>query len=61
MATLSGSARSLVNVHVAVGVRVQATCAGWFWGYRVKPGEEPCLLVGGGGGGGGVVVGGDEV
>ena len=31
------------------------------WGYRVKPGGEPCLLVGGGGGGGGVVVGGDEV
>ena len=30
-------------------------------GYRVKPGGEPCLLVGGGGGGGGVVVGGDEV
>ena len=28
MATLSGSARSLVNVHVDVGVRVQATCAG---------------------------------
>ena len=32
MATLSGSARSLVNVHVAVGVRVQATCAGWSGG-----------------------------
>ena len=31
------------------------------WGYRVKPGGEPCLLVGGGGGGGGAVVGGDEV
>ena len=31
------------------------------WGYRVKPGGEPCLLGGGGGGGGGVVVGGDEV
>ena len=31
------------------------------WGYRVKPGGEPCLLVGGGSGGGGVVVGGDEV
>ena len=31
------------------------------WGYRVKPGGEPCLLVGGGGSGGGVVVGGDEV
>ena len=31
------------------------------WGYRVKPGGEPCLLVGGGGGGGGVVMGGDEV
>ena len=30
------------------------------WGYRVKLGGEPCLLVGGGGGGGGVVVGGDE-
>ena len=30
-------------------------------GYRVKPGGEPCLLVGSGGGGGGVVVGGDEV
>ena len=60
MATLSGSARSLVNVHVAVGVRVQATCA-VVWGYCVKPGEEPCLLVGSGGGGGGVVVGGDEV
>ena len=30
-------------------------------GYRVKPGGEPCLLVGGGGGGRGVVVGGDEV
>ena len=28
MATLSGSARLFVNVHVAVGVRVQATCAG---------------------------------
>ena len=31
------------------------------WGYRVKPGGEPCLLVGGGGGGGGGVVDGDEV
>ena len=31
------------------------------WGYCVKPGREPCLLVGGGGGVGGVVVGGDEV
>ena len=31
------------------------------WGYRVKPGGEPCLLVGGGGCGGGAVVGGDEV
>ena len=31
------------------------------WGYRVKPGGEPCLLVGGGSGGGDVVVGGDEV
>ena len=31
------------------------------WGYRVKPGEGPCQLVGGGGGRGGVVVGGDEV
>ena len=31
------------------------------WGYCVKPGGEPCLLVGGGGGGGGVVVGADEV
>ena len=31
------------------------------WGYRLKPGGEPCLLVGGGGGDGGVVVGGDEV
>ena len=29
MATLSRTARSLVSVHVAVGVRVQATCAGW--------------------------------
>ena len=30
MATLSGStALSLVNVHSAVGVWVQATCAGW--------------------------------
>ena len=28
---------------------------------RVKPGGEPCLLVGGGSGGGGVIVGGDEV
>ena len=28
----SRSARSLVNVHVAVGVRVQATCAGWSGG-----------------------------
>ena len=27
----------------------------------MKPGGEPCLLVGGGGGGGGAVVGGDEV
>ena len=53
--------RSLVYVHVALGVWVQATCAGWFGGYRVKPGREPCLLVGGGGGGRGVVVGGDEV
>ena len=32
MPTLSGSARSLVNVHVALGVRVQATCAGWSGG-----------------------------
>ena len=32
MAMPSGSARSLVNVHVAVGVRVQATCAGWSGG-----------------------------
>ena len=31
------------------------------WQYRVKPGGEPCLLVGGGGGGGAVVVGGDGV
>ena len=31
------------------------------WGYRVKPGGEPCLLVSGGGGGWGVIVGGDEV
>ena len=31
------------------------------WGHRVKPGGEPCLLVGGGDGSGGVVVGGDEV
>ena len=31
------------------------------WGYRVKPGGEPCLLVRGGGGCGGAVVGGDEV
>ena len=31
------------------------------WGYRVKPGGEPCLLAGGGGGGGGLVVGEDEV
>ena len=31
------------------------------WGYHVKPGGEPCLLVGSGGGGGGVVVGRDEV
>ena len=31
------------------------------WGYRVKPGGEPCLQVGGGVGGGGVVVNGDEV
>ena len=34
---------------------------GVVWGYRVKPGGEPCLLLGGGGGGGSVVVGGDEV
>ena len=27
------------------------------WGYRVKQGGEPCLLVSGGGGGGGVIVG----
>ena len=31
------------------------------WGYRVKRGGEPCLLVGGGGGAGGAVVDGDEV
>ena len=31
------------------------------WGYRVRPGGEPFLLVGSRGGGGGVVVGGDEV
>ena len=31
------------------------------WGHRVKPGGEPCLLVGGGSGLGGVVGGGDEV
>ena len=31
------------------------------WGYRVKSGGEPCLLVGGGGGGWGVVVGENEV
>ena len=31
------------------------------WGYRVKPGGEPCLLVSGGGGGRGVIIGGDEV
>ena len=61
MGTLSGSARSLVNVHAAAGVRVQAVCAGWPGGYRVKPGGEPCLQDSGGGGGEGVIVGGDEV
>ena len=40
MATLSGSARSLVNVHVAEGVRVQATCAGWSGGTVWNQGES---------------------
>ena len=31
------------------------------WGYRVKPGGEPCLLESHRGGGGGVIVSGDEV
>ena len=31
------------------------------WGYFVKPGGEPCLLVSGSGGGGVVIVGGDEM
>ena len=31
------------------------------WGYRVKPGGEPYLLVSGGGSSEGVIVGGDEV
>ena len=31
------------------------------WGYRLKLGGRPCLLVSGGGGSGGVIVGGDEV
>ena len=31
------------------------------WGYCVKTGGQPCLLVSSGGGGGGVIVGGHEV
>ena len=31
------------------------------WGYRLKPGGEPCLLFSGSGGGGGVILGGYEV
>ena len=60
MATLSGSARPLVNVHVAVPCSGPGYVRRVVWGYGVKPGGEPCLLVGGGGGGGGVVVAGDE-
>ena len=61
MTTLSGAARSLLNVHATATVRVQATCAGWPGRYRVKSGVEPYVLFSGGGGSCGVIVGEDEV
>ena len=61
MAMLSWSARSLVNVHSALGVLPPGHTSWVVWGYCVKRGGEPYLLVRGDGGAGGVVVGGDEV